>query len=177
MSAMRVYADQCRQEGVRRGFGMLRRDTGWATWAFVWGCREWQGDGHMLEVRLLVGGWEAMSWHAFSGSARRGLVRFGCHGIPERCIKIGEWRMPFCARCLGASIGHLLSIGLAISGAIVSPTLGASLVGLMLIDWGLQRFCGIASTNPRRLATGIAGGFGVNTLIFSGFRILLGLIT
>ena len=109
--------------------------------------------------------------------ARRGLVRFGCHRIPERCFKIGTWRMPFCSRCLGASIGHLLAIGLVISGAIVSPTLGASLVGLMLVDWGLQRFCGIPSTNPRRLVTGIAGGFGVNTLIFSGAKILLGWIT
>ena len=104
-----------------------------------------------------------------------GVMKVGarCHRIPERCFVVKNWRMPICARCLGASIGHVVSITLAILGNTISPVLGASLVALMLVDWGLQEFFGIMSNNPRRLITGIAGGVGVNSiLIWIGITLL-----
>lgn len=76
--------------------------------------------------------------------------------------------MPFCARCLGASIGHLVCISLALSGHVASLWTSSALLALMLLDWGLQRFFGLMSTNPRRLVTGIAGGFAINSMLITG---------
>lgn len=69
--------------------------------------------------------------------------------------------MPFCARCLGAVIGHVLSFLLLVLGALPSLWIAAMMAGLMLLDWGLQEGFGVMSTNPRRLATGVLGGAGV----------------
>ncbi len=58
--------------------------------------------------------------------------------------------------------------------AIIWPLLpwwvNAALLPVMLIDWGLQEYLGILSTNPRRLLTGLAGGFGFTAL---GIRTLM----
>jgi len=97
------------------------------------------------------------------------LLQLGarCHRIPERCIVIRGWRMPFCARCFGASIGHVLSIALAIAGYRLPPLISLAFLAVMLLDWGLQYQFGIMSTNTRRLITGILGGFGVNSLLIA----------
>lgn len=73
--------------------------------------------------------------------------------------------MPFCARCLGASIGHISSLILAAIGILIPPVLALLFIGIMLLDWSLQQFLGIMSTNARRLVTGIAGGVGVNSIL------------
>lgn len=95
-------------------------------------------------------------------------VNFGCHGIPERCFKIAGNHMPFCARCLGASVGHI--------GAAFSFFMAAKLpvyftaIGLviMLSDWSLQNKCKMYHSNFTRLATGIIEGYAVGVLIWKG---------
>ena len=93
---------------------------------------------------------------------------FGCHGIPERCFVFKGKPMPFCARCLGASMGHLTAFLLFIVGALPNEIIALIFITIMGVDWSLQRWFGILSTNPRRLITGIAGGLGVGVLIWTG---------
>lgn len=73
--------------------------------------------------------------------------------------------MPFCARCLGATIGQVAAIAVAIIWAMPPWWINAALLAVMLIDWGVQEYLGILSTNPRRLITGLAGGFGFTAIV------------
>jgi uncharacterized membrane protein len=101
---------------------------------------------------------------------------FGCHGIPERCLFFNGKPMPFCARCLGASIGHIGAFLLFLTGNL--PTLSISLIFIatMGFDWSLQKMFGIMSNNNRRLVTGVLGGMGVGAVIWStlsyGFHLI-----
>ena len=95
---------------------------------------------------------------------------FGCHGIPDRCFSFKGKPMSFCARCLGASIGHIGAFLLFVIGNMPGITISVMLIAIMGIDWSLQKWAGILSTNPRRLITGIAGGLGVGVLIWTGAR-------
>lgn len=71
--------------------------------------------------------------------------------------------MPVCARCFGVIIGYIIALPsiflfgfqrvLSIAGCIT-----------MLIDWLIQAAGIKKSTNYRRLATGILGGFGIMSL-------------
>ena len=87
--------------------------------------------------------------------------------------------MPMCARCLGASIGHTIALILFILDSL--PTFAASIffAGVMLSDWTLQYLKILQSTNSRRLVTGILGGLGVGSIIWSiiscGFSLIMGL--
>jgi len=85
----------------------------------------------------------------------------GCHQIPERSFRFRGLTMPLCARCLGAGIGHVASVLLFAFG--VFPPLWMDLTGMCVIyaDWALQEYAGVMSSNPRRLVTGLFGGFGV----------------
>lgn len=101
----------------------------------------------------------------------------GCHGIPDRCPKLAGKRIPLCARCLGFLVGNGIAVGAwAVAGL---PTASATLVGLacvapVALDGGLQTATGYRSTNPRRLVTGVLGGFGQITLLIEVARMLLG---
>jgi uncharacterized membrane protein len=95
-------------------------------------------------------------------------INFGCHGIPERCFKIGGRHMLFCARCLGVSIGH---IGAAISFFLATlPPAYFAVIGLIIMfgDWCLQNTFKIYHNNFSRLITGIIGGYAVGILIWLG---------
>ena len=59
-------------------------------------------------------------------------------------------------------VGHLLPLYIA-----------SILIVIMLIDWSLQTFLGIPSTNPRRLITGFVGGLGVGIFIWTGIGYLI----
>jgi len=102
---------------------------------------------------------------------------FGCHGIPERCLSLNGKPMPFCARCLGASIGHMGAFLLFATRNL--PTLAISLIFIaaMGVDWSLQKWFGMMSNNNRRLVTGILGGMGVGAIIWKtlsfGFHLLM----
>lgn len=75
--------------------------------------------------------------------------------------------MPFCARCLGAIIGHLSCAGCYLF--FILPPLYFSLAGLtiMLADWLSQNKWKLYHSNLTRLITGIAGGFGMGMIIWT----------
>ena len=100
-------------------------------------------------------------------------INLGCHKIPDRCFSFNGKKMPFCSRCLGCSIGHILSFLLFITGNLPSFLVAIILIIPLAIDWLAQEFLGILSNNYRRLFTGIAGGFGVGVIIWKLFGILL----
>ena len=92
---------------------------------------------------------------------------FGCHGIPERCFKLKGKHLPFCARCLGASIGHILCP--LIYFLYCLPTLLFSPIGLivMFTDWTLQNKLKLYHSNILRFITGIIGGYSVGLIIWT----------
>lgn len=95
---------------------------------------------------------------------------FGCHGIPERCFSFKGKPMPFCARCIGASLGHIGAFVLFVSGLLPGIFVAITLILIMGVDWSLQKWFGIISTNPRRLVTGISGGLGVGVFVWTGIK-------
>lgn len=100
----------------------------------------------------------------------------GCHRIPDRCFKFKGKPMPMCARCLGASTGHILAFILFLFGHLPSFYVSLFFMAIILFDWALQFFHILASTNYRRLLTGILGGIGVGSCIWSFFFMCISLI-
>jgi uncharacterized membrane protein len=96
----------------------------------------------------------------------------GCHGIPERCLVIGGRRMAICARCFGSCIGHCVAFFIMLFYFLPPWYISILLIVPLAIDWSLQEFAGLISTNFRRLITGLFGGFGVGALIW-GFVLYL----
>jgi len=94
------------------------------------------------------------------------MINFGCHKIPERCFLYKGYPMPFCSRCFGCSIGHIIAFILFITGYLPSILIAIILIMPMGIDWSIQKFFGIMSNNYRRLITGILGGFGIGVIIW-----------
>lgn len=87
----------------------------------------------------------------------------GCHGNPDRCLAIGSWRSPICARCVGLFAGYPLAV--AALFAFGPPSLPRALIGALLlvpaaVDGGAQALTRYRSTSARRLATGILAGIG-----------------
>lgn len=89
---------------------------------------------------------------------------FGCHQIPERSFSFRGRPMPLCARCFGAALGHFFSLGLFAAGIFLPLALCVAFLVALFVDWALQRWGGIMSTNPRRLIAGLLGGAGAGTL-------------
>jgi uncharacterized membrane protein len=74
--------------------------------------------------------------------------------------------MPLCARCLGASIGHIL---IAVQFFVFQlPSIWFLPVGLscMLMDWYLQNKRRVYHSNLSRLITGTLGGYAIGILIW-----------
>lgn len=102
------------------------------------------------------------------GAGRQFLMRMmRCHRIPDRCLVIAGWRMPVCARCFGSYVGHIAGIVLFLSGVRLHWGICLAMTVPMGVDWGLQRYRGIMSTNGRRLVTGLMAGFGVGIIQIS----------
>lgn len=102
------------------------------------------------------------------GSRPRLASALGCHGILDRRPVVAGRRLPLCARCLGFVAGNLVAA--ATWAALGAPGAAAALAGLALVlpaalDGGLQAATGYRSGNGRRLATGLAAGFGQVTLL------------
>jgi len=95
-----------------------------------------------------------------------------CHGIPERCFHFNSYQMRVCARCLGCSIGHMTSICLFFLDRLPAWYISAFLLCVMFIDWSLQEFFTISSTNIRRLLTGAGGGVALGSFLWSGMHYL-----
>lgn len=95
-------------------------------------------------------------------------VALGCHGNPDRCLTIGSWRTPICARCVGFVAGNLLGLGTLLAFGPASWTwalVGVALLVPVAVDGSLQAAGRYHSTNPRRLLTGVLGGLGQIALI------------
>jgi uncharacterized membrane protein len=93
----------------------------------------------------------------------RAAAWIGCHGIPDRCLAIGAWRSPICARCLGLLAGWPLAVAVLFLFGPPGPAraaLGALLLVPAAFDGGLQAATAYRSTTPRRLATGLLAGVG-----------------
>jgi uncharacterized membrane protein len=100
----------------------------------------------------------------------------GCHGIPDRCYKINDKHMPFCARCLGASIGHIFCAVCYFFYFL--PSFYFSIIGLalMLADWYFQNSLHKYHSNFMRLLTGTIGGFSMGIIIWKTVDFILKMI-
>ena len=92
-----------------------------------------------------------------------------CHKIPERCFKINGKVMPFCARCFGCSIGHILSFILFLTGNLPALLIASVGMVIMFVDWLIQSHFQIISNNHSRFITGIVGGAGIGVLMWTFF--------
>jgi uncharacterized membrane protein len=99
-------------------------------------------------------------------------INFGCHKISERCFCFRGKPMPFCSRCLGCSMGHIISFVLFIMGILPSFFIAIILIVPLGIDWSIQKFFKIMSNNYRRLITGFLGGLGIGILIWIFIRFI-----
>ena len=87
----------------------------------------------------------------------------GCHQMPERSFFIKGYQFPVCARCTGVIISAIIATIVFVKKKL-PISVCVALSSVMLIDWGLQYLKIKESTNARRLATGLVGGFGYSTL-------------
>lgn len=90
-------------------------------------------------------------------------LAMGCHGNPDRCLRIGSWTSPVCARCIGFVIGNLGAVAAILTAGLPTPALalaGLACMAPVAVDGSRQLLGPYRSTTPRRLATGLLGGFG-----------------
>ncbi|MCA1819515.1 MAG: DUF2085 domain-containing protein [Halobacteriales archaeon] len=110
-------------------------------------------------------------------------VAWHCHRIADRSFAWRGRQMWVCARCLGvilgASLGFLsLMAILVLQGrdAIMSPwtwAIGMAGAGSCILDWSLQTWAHLPSTNMRRLITGLWGGFGTVSAFLAFFGVVV----
>jgi uncharacterized membrane protein len=113
------------------------------------------------------------SWAIAHGASMRWRLAFRlmCHGIPSRCLDLFGVPMPICARCVGIYAGLLAGLIafwlLPIATERVMRTIAFIAVTPLAID-GLTQLARLReSTNPLRLATGIAAGLAFGMWILS----------
>ena len=100
----------------------------------------------------------------------------GCHQMPSRSFFYHGYQFPICARCTGVLVGQTFAIIFIICGLRLSYHVIVILVGIMGIDWFVQRIGVLGSTNARRLITGTSCGFGLTFLYFYILRWLFYLV-
>lgn len=93
----------------------------------------------------------------------------GCHQRPERSFFIHNYQFPVCARCTGVLLSAVVAFFLFFCKKI-PVTLCLALSSVMLVDWSLQYFQILESTNKRRFVTGFVGGLGYSTLHLYFYR-------
>lgn len=89
--------------------------------------------------------------------------RTGCHQDPERSFFIGNTQFPLCSRCTGVILGWIFSTVLIF---FYQPSIVVILAfcTVMFLDWLLQAKGIIQNNNPRRLITGLMGGYALMSL-------------
>lgn len=85
-----------------------------------------------------------------------------CHQKPERSFFYKNYQFPLCARCVGITIGFLITLILLFFKYYIDFWLSLFLTAIMFLDWLIQFLNIKQSTNIRRLITGIIGGFGIS---------------
>lgn len=98
---------------------------------------------------------------------------FGCHGIPERCFHIRGRRMPVCARCVGASIGHITCAICYWGFTLPAFYLAFPGLAIMFADWYSQNKLKLYHSNLMRLMTGMAGGYAVGLIIWKTVDLII----
>lgn len=90
-------------------------------------------------------------------------AKTGCHQKPERSFSYHGYQFPICARCTGVILGYIIAvISFFHKGFYKKSSIAGCII--MLGDWMLQKTGLKESANPRRLITGIAGGFGIMSI-------------
>ena len=96
----------------------------------------------------------------------------GCHQRADRSFFYKGYQFPVCARCTGVMIGYLTAIPVYFIKSF-SFWVYMVLCAIMFVDWCIQHLKIKASTNPRRLITGILGGFGLMSLEIGVLRLII----
>lgn len=92
--------------------------------------------------------------------------RIGCHQMPERSFFYKGYQFPICARCTGVIIGEIICIITILINIKLNIILYIVLLLVMGLDWFIQYVNILKSTNMRRLATGLLGGFGLTGIYY-----------
>ena len=100
----------------------------------------------------------------------------GCHQISERSFFFRKYQFPICSRCTGVLLGEFISLIQIIYVSKTSLNLYLTGLGIMYIDWLIQRVGIRSSTNFRRLITGIIGGYGLIGLYYYLYIIIKNMI-
>lgn len=114
------------------------------------------------------------------GLRSRLALALGCHGNPDRCLRIAGRSMPICARCLGIAAGNLSALPFFALAGLPDPSLALAGLAFLVpaaLDGGFQAATRYRSTNPRRLLTGLTAGFGQALVAIGVLAALLGLPT
>ncbi len=119
---------------------------------------------------------EAPVMHSATRAFQTAVNALPCHQIPDRCFHLRGQPMPVCARCLGAGIGQVISLPLFLLG--FAPAWWLCVLGVIAlgVDWSLQQWAGVMSTNWRRLATGTAAGVAIGTFYWYAFAQVAGFL-
>lgn len=92
---------------------------------------------------------------------------FGCHQMSSRSFFFKGYQAPVCARCTGVFLGQGIAIiFIFFFREYIAVLWSIAAMGLMLLDWFVQRVELMQSSNFRRLVTGVMGGYGFVSLLF-----------
>lgn len=127
----------------------------------------------MLQLRKKM---ESIKKYKIWIKAMEAGAKTGCHQMPERSFFIFGYQFPVCARCTGVFIGQAAACILAAFRKILSPAISLFLLLLMGADWFIQHTGILASTNFRRLVSGILGGLGITFLYINSIIHILRII-
>ena len=97
-----------------------------------------------------------------------------CHRIEERCLHFRSYHMPLCSRCFGIILGFIGISSSMFYGKDIAFSLSCIFIAIMFIDWSVQHFLKILSTNLRRILTGILAGIGLGSFFWDGILSLAG---
>lgn len=112
---------------------------------------------------VIVGASLACTWAIAHGASMQWRVAFRllCHGIPHRCLTVWGVPMPICARCTAIYAGLFASVA-AFAVTHLREKLARVLLFAAAAAMALDGFTQLAhlreSTNPLRIATGLAVG-------------------
>lgn len=98
---------------------------------------------------------------------------WGCHQMPQRSFFIKGYQLPICARCCGILTGYIIGFILFIFKIKFNILISFILMFSTLIDWLLQFFNILKSTNTRRLITGTLGGIGIIEFLYYILKLLI----
>ena len=98
--------------------------------------------------------------------------RSGCHQMAERSICVRGYTFPVCARCTGVFFGQIFAVLLLPFGIVCPWYIAVCFLGVMGLDWLVQRTGLKESTNIRRVVTGYLGGFGLFSIYIFLFSLL-----